>query len=108
MVAREGVASRCLVEWALQWTVPTSSWPRMLGEFIAVRSLGVVCWAGLIYRKPCSVVLLPKLFGIVGLVIQGQEEESPVREAPLPFWELGPSRPAFKICCGGGFHGRGP
>lgn len=32
---------------------------------------------------------------------------SPVKEAPLPFQGPGPSRPAFKVRCGGGFHPRG-
>lgn len=41
---------------------------------MAVRSMGVVCWAGLIYRKYCPVVLLPKLFGRVRLAMQGQED----------------------------------
>ena len=60
------------VEWALQWTVPTPAWLRVPGEVMVVRSMGVVFWAGLIYRKYRPAVLLPILFGIVLLAIQGQ------------------------------------
>lgn len=39
---------------------------------MAIRSLGVVCWAGLVYRKHCPVVLLLEFFVSVRLAIQGQ------------------------------------
>lgn len=53
---------------------------------MAVRSMGVVYWAGLIYRKYCPAVLLPKLFGIVLLAIHGQHlRRVPCQGVPSAF-----------------------
>lgn len=64
---------------------------------MAVRSLGVVCWAGLMYREHCPAVLLPKLFGRVRVAIRGQERlRVPCQRGSSAFLGAWPQQACFQ------------